>query len=328
MKKLLIFVILATLFIVSCATEDKELKSVIKVTPNQTVKNITPVPPEANITANVSQNITNITVANITNTTSNLTNTTANATANTTTTTSPAALKNLSVEFLNQFEGNSILITTPKNKRIVIDGGSNHDGLYLVKYLLSKGIYKVDYIFASNAMEDNVGGLDSLILNYNETSPFYSGLQYANYNAYRNYINYAAFVAHTMTVVNKTKEISLDDTITFTVFVPFTNQSLGTPKDDTLVFKLEYEDSTFLFLGDCTGICLENIKGNDLKADIVKTNKELSNETLEIISPKVIVFSQKPENFTTTAKVYSKEDGIVRVISDGEKYYITAIPQS
>jgi len=329
MKKILVLVSLIALFLfIGCTSEEKEITKVVKIMPANNTQtqnitlNFTGIQNQTNASANVSGNATANITANITNQTS------ANATANATNATAatPAVLKNLTVEILNQFEGNSILITTPQNKKIVIDGGTNKDGLYLVKYLLSKGIYKVDYIFASNSEDDNTGGLDSVILNYNETKPFYSGLQYINHNAYRNYLTYAKLIAHSLTELNRSQKVNTDSSITFSAFVP-SNASSENAEDDTTVFKIKYDDSTILFMGDCTEKCFENIKGEDLKADIVKTNKELSDEMLGKISPKAIIFRQKPSNFTTNAKVYSKEDGIIRIASDGQKYYISIIKQ-
>ncbi|MBW3022805.1 MBL fold metallo-hydrolase [Candidatus Woesearchaeota archaeon] len=319
-----VFALLASVLLFGCKTEDDELGDIIKVVPAE------------NSSQNITQPVINETPEVVNNSSDEINDSVElNETDDTNETeddapvviTHPPALRNLTIEYLNQMEGNVILVLTPKNKRIVIDGGTNKDGLYVVKYLLSKGIYKVDYVFASNAADDNVGGLDSVILNYNETVPFAPALQYANANAFRNYVNYANFIAHTITFINKSDEIDVDENLKFEVFVPYENESLGSPEDDTLVFRLEYGDASFLFLGDCTETCLENLGDADLDVDVVKTNSILSNETLERISPKVIVFKKIPENFTSEAKLYDSADGALKIVSDGSKYYISTVQQ-
>ncbi|MEM4336647.1 MAG: hypothetical protein QXG86_01455 [Candidatus Woesearchaeota archaeon] len=344
--RIITYIIIVAFLLAGCATEEQELQKVVKSSSNQSIRII-----NISNTQNISEqnqqqssdntttqnetiisNITNTTQHNISVSTHNITTNMSNLSTEINVSNYSNYLKNLTIEFINQFEtkiieGNSILITTPKNKKILIDGGTNKDGLYIVQYLISRRIYKVDYIFASNALDYNVGGLDSVILNYNETSAFYSGLRYSSYNAYINYLNYADKIAHSINSIRENKEINIDDTIKFYVFVPFENNSLGSPKDDTLVFKIEYGDASYLFLGDCTDLCFENIKNNDLSADIVKVNNHISPEIIEKVSPKVIIFNKIPENFTTKAKVYSKENGTIRVVSDSQKYYISTTKQ-
>lgn len=66
----------------------------------------------------------------------------------------------LKIYFIDVEQGDSSLIITPNNKKILIDGGGSttYDvgKNVLVPYLLDRGIYKLDYIFVSHMDQDHV----------------------------------------------------------------------------------------------------------------------------------------------------------------------------
>ena len=68
--------------------------------------------------------------------------------------------KNIKIHFIDVGQGDSCLISTPSNKRILIDGGGseNYDvgKNTLVPYLLDRGIIKIDYIIISHFDTDHV----------------------------------------------------------------------------------------------------------------------------------------------------------------------------
>jgi len=79
------------------------------------------------------------------------------------------ALQPLRVTFLDVWQGDSILIQTPQQKVILIDGGQSSNEEYnsffdagrdvVVPYLLEKGIKHIDVLVLSHAHRDHVGGL-------------------------------------------------------------------------------------------------------------------------------------------------------------------------
>ena len=65
--------------------------------------------------------------------------------------------RHLSIYFIDIGQGDSCLIVTPKNKKILIDGGGNKNekefnvgDQVLIPYLLARGIKTIDYIMVSH----------------------------------------------------------------------------------------------------------------------------------------------------------------------------------
>lgn len=71
--------------------------------------------------------------------------------------------KQLRINFIDVGQGDSTLVTTPKGKTILIDGGGQRDSKSfdvgkntLLPYLLKKGVTKLDYILVSHFDSDHV----------------------------------------------------------------------------------------------------------------------------------------------------------------------------
>jgi len=324
MRKLLILALIIALVAFGCG---EGTVKVIKVNySNTTAKNVSAAVP--NITQNVSANISSNLSSNLSsNVTSNITsNSSANITNQTGTTT--IKLRNLTVDFLD-LQGNSVFIRSPSLKTVIIDGGQNSDGLKMVKYLINKGVSKFDYVFDSNAENYNAGGLKMIMFNFNNSNAYCTAISYDmnEYSGFRDYIHYAAGYSHNCTPVIESESFTIEDDVKLQLFVPYDtiNVSNGSPKDDTIVFKLIDKDASFLFLGDCTGACFDYIKKDDIGADVLNVHGAVPQSIIDVVSPKIIVYDNitsetiKPEG----VKVYSKSDGVVTIMSDGEKYYIS-----
>lgn len=69
----------------------------------------------------------------------------------------------LKIYFIDVGQGDSCLIITPKNKKILIDGGGSENynigENILIPYLLSRKINKIDYIMISHFDTDHCDGL-------------------------------------------------------------------------------------------------------------------------------------------------------------------------
>ncbi len=58
---------------------------------------------------------------------------------------SPITLKEIQIHFIDVGEGDSILISVPDGKKILVDAGSS-DSSELVKYLTSIGVSRIDHL--------------------------------------------------------------------------------------------------------------------------------------------------------------------------------------
>src|SRR5699024_7722578 len=66
---------------------------------------------------------------------------------------------NMKVHFINVGQRDSILIQTPSNNTILIDGGPPEAGKKVVAYLKKQKVHKIDLLIATHPDIDHIGGL-------------------------------------------------------------------------------------------------------------------------------------------------------------------------
>ena len=73
---------------------------------------------------------------------------------------------NFMVSYLDVGQGNCSVIRFPDDKIMVIDGGSLDNGQKIINYLESMSIDKIDYMIATHSDSDHIGGLITLLDNF------------------------------------------------------------------------------------------------------------------------------------------------------------------
>lgn len=258
--------------------------------------------------------------------------------------------KELVVTFLDVGQGDSILITTPSNKNILIDGGtipkdwSTFDaGRYVVvPHLKKKGIKILDIVIATHPDIDHIGGLISVLKNFKVDTFLDAGIVSATQTyeellrmIEKNKINYR---------IADNDSIQIDPSIRMEVLSPVSGIPQGDANNNSIVIKLEYGKISFLFTADIAE-CAEKIYvreyGEKLKSTVLKVahhggNSSSSDIFLKSVQPQFAViscgrnnpFGHPSEEVLERLKsigtgIYrTDEKGHITVKTDGKEYRI------
>jgi len=224
--------------------------------------------------------------------------------------------KNLSAVFFDVGQGDSSLVITPDNKKILIDCGEYNDTLV---YLQAMNITEIDVLVITHPDIDHSGGCDSVIRNVN--------------------------VDKILTNTNVEKDFLLDitDTAMLEVIVAYDSYGRFTgDNDNSVLLKAGYGNISFLFTGDCGWRCeKELITTEDIDVDVLKVGHHGSGhsttaEFLEKTSPSAAVISSgagnrygHPANETlerlreVNAAVYRTDArGTIIITTDGSTYSV------
>jgi len=207
----------------------------------------------------------------------------------------PESASTLTVHFIDVGQGDSMLIQTPEGNTMLIDGGPNSSGSSLVSYLKNQGITKINLIVSTHPHEDHIGGLISVINNYEVGNIIDSGVAHTT-KTYKNYLS--AVRSNNINFVNWSlgQEFVLGKDVSFVILGPTISSS--DLNNSSIVIKLAYKDSTFLFTGDAESI--EEVKiissGANLESDILKVGHHGSDSSssikfLNAVSPEIAVNS-------------------------------------
>jgi len=217
----------------------------------------------------------------------------------------------LKIYFLDVGQGDCTLIRTPYGKNIIIDGGDGNSDKYdygekvVYPYLLDRRIKKIDYLVASHADSDHMGGLIYILENM-KVEQILLGIQSQESNQLKDFIDIANKKKVKIIILKVGDEIKIDKDIRIKVLFPIKNNLIleNSLNNNSLVFKLKYNNFSMLFTGDIEEIAeneLINLYKDNLKSTILKiahhgSKSSSSKEFLKSVSPQIAVIGVGKKN--------------------------------
>lgn len=241
--------------------------------------------------------------------------------------------------------GSSILIKTPGNKTILVDGSIDEGARLVVKYLGQLGITRLDYIVATHMHIDHVGGFPRILNSVSLGQAL--GTTFTDYNtsAVRNFFKSLAERNVAYQPVTKGHTIQLEKDLTLEVLYPFGEFTVGegdNPQENewlnntSVVFKLKYKNKSFLLTGDihqAVEFDLIDEYGKKLESDVMLVphhgaSSSSSTAFIKAVAPKYAVSQTATVNDYNLINKYkamgvnitvTSLDGTVLFLTDGEQ---------
>lgn len=252
------------------------------------------------------------------------------------------------LESPDRFEktGESILITTPQGKTILIDAGKEIVGPLVNDYLDELGIEKIDYVMPSHPHHDHIGGLLTVFAEKEVGKIVQINLPLEDSGVYNRYADMIEEKGYDVEFAEEGDVFEIEEDITLEVMNPmkglspetyaFGTLSAGIVNDVSMVMKLTYKEKTFLFTGDIyRGVenSLIDKFGEELDVDLVVAphhglGTSSSDDFIEATSPALTII---PSNVLFDLNIISKYeeqgsdvyvskfDGNILVTSNGKK---------
>ena len=165
-----------------------------------------------------------------------------------------AAGDGLTVHFIDVGQADCALLECD-GAYMIIDGGNKEDGQLVVSYLEQQGVEELSAVVCTHAHEDHVGGLPSVLAVY-PTSAVYAPTRTYSSNIFDDFVYYTDQQGLEITIPDPGDTWNLGSA-EITVLGP--TQSYADPNDTSIVLKVEYGDTSFLFTGD-----METTAENDM----------------------------------------------------------------
>lgn len=240
--------------------------------------------------------------------------------------------KAFTISFIDVGQGDSMLISTPKGKRILVDGGGTRDTenfdvgrQTLIPYLLNKGITKLDYIVISHFDSDHATGV-AQILGKIDVSSIILTRQLEENDIYRHILSIAKEKKIKLIYVKEGDVLKIGG-IKISIIHPENKLMINNPmNNNSIVCKVEYNSFSMLLTGDIEMEAEELIlrKNINLKADVLKvahhgSKTSTTGEFLKAINPKVALIGVgKNNNFG-----HPSNEVIQRLKENGTRIYRT-----
>ena len=243
------------------------------------------------------------------------------------------------IYFIDVGEADSILVKD-KDQFSLIDTGNNEDGPKLVNYFKELGITKFKYIIGTHPHEDHIGGMDDIIRNFDVEHIYMPDVQ-TDYKTYTEIVDLVKSKNMTIEVPEIDSTFTMNDSMFNVLWISNSEEEIN---DDSIVLKLNYKNTSFIFTGDATKNVELKILDKDLKCDVLKLGHHGSSDAssaqfLEKTKPQYGIISVgknneyghphditlKKLNYLNT-KIYRTDlDGTIVLTSDGENIMIETI---
>lgn len=250
--------------------------------------------------------------------------------------------KNLEVAFLDVGQWDSILIKTPYGQNILVDGGPDDAVLKKLGKEMSPLDKKIDLMILTHPHADHITGLIDVIKNYKVEKILYTGVVHTA-PQFLEWLKLVKERTILLTIIDRPQTINLGEKCEMRIIYPFkglAGESVPNLNNSSIVFKLSYGKTSFLFMGDAEKEVEEELiaGGIPLKADVLKighhgSSDATSEEFLNEVKPEFAIIEvgrgndfghpsgrviKRLERFG--AKIFRTDlDGTIELKSDGEK---------
>lgn len=207
----------------------------------------------------------------------------------------------LKIYFIDVGQGDSTLIVTPKNKKILIDGGEGKTNV-LFQYLLDRRINKIDYIIISHFDSDHCNGLIEIIEKMRVENIVMSK-QSKESEEYKKILEIIKQKNIKVSSVKAEDKIIIEKNLYTKILNPAEKFGFQDLNNNAIVAKLVYKNFSMLFTGDIEK-AEENLAKkykNELKSTILKvahhgSKTSTSEEFLKYVEPQIALIGVGENN--------------------------------
>ncbi len=263
----------------------------------------------------------------------------------------PAGNRVLEINFFDIGQGDAMLITTPKNQTMLIDGGPNNKVLEKLGKNLPLFQKKINIVILTHPHADHVLGLIEVLRRYEVGLLILNGAKLKT-DIYSEFLKVAKEKNVKIIIAKEGMAIHFSDDLEFDIISPDKDsgdlvfgkksESFGVSgndvNDSSIVGKLMFKNFSVMFTGDATSKIENQLLsyGNSLKSDILKVGHHGSKYSssfnfLNAVSPKAAIIEVGVKNryghpspaALSRLKMFNidifrtDENGDIKVSSDG-----------
>ncbi len=244
----------------------------------------------------------------------------------------------MSVHFLDVGQGDCSLIIMPSGETMLVDASTKDQKDVILQYLRAYGVNKLDYFVLTHPHADHIGSAEAVIKEIKVDTVIMPDAE-TDTNVFENTLE-AIDKNNVQLLIPKPKQTVKLGNASITFLSP--NKESDELNDMSIVFRLDYGKTSFLFTGDAEApaekLMLQTHSRSEFKADVLKVghhgaSTSSTSEFLDAISPTYAVISCGKDNsyghpHSETLKALEKRNvtcfrtdliGNVVFSSDGEK---------
>lgn len=226
-----------------------------------------------------------------------------------TTSTSAIVSAPLRIYFLDVGQGDSVLIATPEQKYILVDGGPGDAVLAQLGKVLPYNQKKIDTIILTHPHADHLEGLIPVLRRYQVEQIFYSGVPHTT-DEFLEWLRLIKEKGIALKKVDHAFVLDVGAGVAFEFLYPFKDLTIEKSVDKNLnntsvVFRLVYGQTSILFTGDAENPAEEDIlkqhpkeklKSNAIKVGHHGSKTSSGEDFIKAVAPQMAIISAGKDN--------------------------------
>ena len=195
----------------------------------------------------------------------------------------PSSCGLLRVYVINVSQADAILIITPSNRTIMIDSGSGmkkNSSTNALAFLKKMGVARIDYLIATHYHEDHIGGMNSMFKDF-DIGTVYDNGNCGNYSSVTEVSFQGYALSHDFIHVKTDMDMPAESCLARAQLIVAydrpegcwnSNKDTSNENDNSILLRLAYGNTSFLFTGDCEADCEAELlkQGTYLRSDFLK----------------------------------------------------------
>lgn len=223
----------------------------------------------------------------------------------------PIKRSGLEIRYIDVGQGNSTLVMLPDGKNLLIDAGPKEYGDKLVSYLKNEKIEKIDYLIATNADANDIGGMPSVIENFDIGRVYTPDIadiisayetEKASIEAYDSFKE--ALSEKKLTTLNGSGGTHVYFSLSLTIDIIAPNDSSYSDLNNySIAVLIKYGQQKFIFMSDAENYSEQEIidKGYDIESDVIMVGNHGSSTAsgksfIKAVAPKYAIISCGADN--------------------------------
>ena len=230
----------------------------------------------------------------------------------------PISQDKIIVHYIDVGQGDCIFIELPNQKSLLIDAGTSKSYIDISSYIKDLGYFFIDYVVATHPHADHIGSMEKILHNF-IVNEFYMPNCFPKTKMFNTMLNtlkqqeIPISLSGNGTIIIEQYDLSVE------ILSPI-EQKYSNTNNYSLVIKIDYGESEFLFTGDAETLIEEELLSNniDIDSDILKVGHHGSNTSsseafVKEVSPDIAVISCGTNNkynhpHTETIQTLIKQD--------------------
>jgi competence protein ComEC len=200
------------------------------------------------------------------------------------------------VHYIDVGQGDCIFVELPNQETLLIDAGTSKSYSTISSYIKDLGYVSIDYVVATHPHADHIGSMNKILRNF-IVKEFYMPDCFPKTKMFNTMLNTLELHKIPMILGENGTNIIEQYNLSVEILSPL-EQEYSNINNYSLVIKIDYGESEFLFTGDAEALVEEELLNNniDIDSDILKvghhgSSSSSSEDFIKEVSPNIAIIS-------------------------------------